>query len=49
MRELGSSATRPEVMARMTKHFARIYGLECSSLECTDASLTDIQVLETIS
>ncbi len=44
MRELGSTASRPEVMARMTKHFGRIF-----ELNCTDASHTDIQVLETIS
>jgi len=44
MRELGSTASRSEVMARMTKHFGRIFDLNCS-----DTSLTDIQVLETIS
>lgn len=44
MRELGSTASRLEVMARMTEHFGRIY-----SLDCGNTSLTDIQVLETIS
>jgi lipoyl(octanoyl) transferase len=45
MRELGSTASREEVMARMTNHFSRIYSIDCSN----DSSLTDIQVLETIS